>query len=74
MPDSLLTRRTGDPDHAAGLLYSINYDLHVQHLTAELAKATGPELKKALARVNKKVYAGKASRIQALSTEIGRWN
>lgn len=55
-----------------GVIYSLNYDLHVDHLVSELAKLAGPDLSASLRKVNIRVAAGKATRVQALSYEIAR--
>lgn len=72
MPNTILTKRKSSHQDITGLVYSINYDLHIQHLLAEMAKAAGNEMRVSLRRVELQVRAGKQTRIQALSREIAR--
>lgn len=65
------TRKTTKHD-PAGVIYSLNYELHIQQLIASLAQLAGPDIKASLRKVDIRVESGKATRIQALSHEITR--
>lgn len=56
-----------------GLSHSLEYDHHVNHMTAQLARRVEPDqLSAALKRVASAVRNGQASRIEALAGEIKR--
>ncbi|GGJ55857.1 hypothetical protein [Glutamicibacter ardleyensis] len=68
-----MTRRNALVNNLHGAIYNLNYQLHVEHLTAQLAQNVDPEdMSATLRRIEYKVSTGKASRIQAISREINK--